>query len=108
MWIVAGLFQSRGTAEDACNRLRTEGVPDDKVSIKTLKETGPVPETVQAELDALSIDPLLLGDVRRTFVDHIRNGETVVLVAAGSVVESDFAENTLNQYSPIAIKVFDA
>jgi hypothetical protein len=108
MWIVAGLFQSRGIAEDACNRLRTEGVPDDKIAIKTLKETGPLPPTIKSELAALSIDPLVFGDVRRKFVDHIRNGETVVLVSAQSPNESDSAQNILAQYAPIGIEVFDA
>jgi hypothetical protein len=108
MWIVAGLFESRGIAEDACNRLRTEGVPDARVAIKTLQETGPVPATVKSELAALSLDPLVLGDVRRTFVDHIRNGETIVVVGAESPGESGFAQDTLRQYAPIAIEVFDA
>jgi hypothetical protein len=48
MWIVAGLFESRGIAEDAGKRLRTEGVPDGQVAIRTLKETGPVPKAVDA------------------------------------------------------------
>jgi hypothetical protein len=108
MRIVAGLFQSRGIAEDARNRLRSEGVPDDKLAVKTLKETGPLPDTVKSELAALSLDPLLFGDVRRSFVDHIRNGETVVLVGVASPAENDLAQDTLNQYGPIAMEVFEA
>jgi hypothetical protein len=107
MWIVAGLFQSRGIAEDAGKRLRTEGLPDGKWAIQTLRETGPVPKTVVAELAALSVDPLILGDVRRTFVDHIHNGETVVLVDAKSMAEIGFARDTLGQYGPIAVEVFE-
>lgn len=95
MWIVAGLFQSRGIAEDARNRLRTIGVPDGKLAVRTLRETAPVPETVDAELAALSVDPLVFGNVRKTFVDYIRNGETVVLVGAASTLESDAASTTL-------------
>jgi hypothetical protein len=108
VWIVAGLFISRGVAEDAHNRLRSEGVPGDKLAVKTLKETGPLPATVKAELAALAVDPLVLGDVRGAFVDHIRDGETVVLVGVGSPSESGFAQDTLEQYGPIAIEVFDA
>jgi hypothetical protein len=104
--IVAGLFQSRGIAEDAGNRLRTEGVRDDRLAVKTFKET-PASVTVQSELAALSIDPLLLGDVRRTFVGHIRNGETVVLVGVNTTSEREFARQTLEQYGPIAIELFD-
>jgi hypothetical protein len=108
MWIVAGLFESRGIAEDARNRLRTLGVPDGKLAVKTLRQTGPVPKTVDAELSALSVDPLVLGNVRETFVDHIRNGETVVLVGAASTLESEAAQSTLKQYSPIAVELFEA
>jgi hypothetical protein len=108
MWIVAGLFQSRGTAEDARNRLRTEGVPDDKLAVRTLKETGPIPDTVKAELAFLAVDPMVLGDVRHKFVDHIHNGETLVLIGAVSPSESEFAQDTLEQYGPIAIEVFNA
>lgn len=107
MWIVAGLFQSRGIAEDAGKRLRTEGVPDGKVAVRTLHETGPVPQTVKAELAALSIDPLLFGDVRQTFVHRIRNGETVVLVGADSSAEIGFVRDTLGQYGPVAVEVFE-
>jgi hypothetical protein len=108
VWIVAGLFESRGVAEDAHNRLRTEGVPDDKLAVKTLKEIGPLPARVEAELAALAVDPMVLGDVRRAFVDHIRDGETVVLVGVESPSESGLARDTLNQYGPVAIEVFDA
>ena len=38
--IVAGLFQSEGTAEDACHRLKTEGVPAVDIGRKVLKEIG--------------------------------------------------------------------
>jgi hypothetical protein len=73
-----------------------------------LNETEPLPETVKSELATLAIDPLVFGDVRRRFVDHIRNGETIVLGGAASEVESGFAHDTPSQYGPIAIEVFDA
>jgi hypothetical protein len=50
---------------------------------------------------------MILGDVRRTFVDHIRNGETVVMVRAASTAEVSLAQDTLGQYGPIAVEVFD-
>ena len=34
--IVVGVFQSEGIAEDARNRLRTEGVPDGDIALKNL------------------------------------------------------------------------
>jgi hypothetical protein len=108
MFIVAGLFQSRGIAEDACNRLRTEGVPDRHLAIKTLRETAPPPPAVEAELAALSVDPLVFGDVRRTFAQHIRNGETVLLVGTASTADIGFAQDILKLYMPIAVEVFEA
>jgi hypothetical protein len=107
MWIVAGLFESRGIAEDAGNRLRAEGMPDGKIAIRTLRETGPVPKTVDAELAALSLDPMVLGDVRHKFVDHIRNGETLAIIGAESTAEIKFAEETMSLYGPIAIEVLN-
>ena len=41
--IVAGLFQSEGTAEDACYRLKTEGVPAADIGRKVLKKIGRPP-----------------------------------------------------------------
>jgi hypothetical protein len=38
--IVVGLFESEGIAEDACNRLKTEGVPTSDIFLKVLREIG--------------------------------------------------------------------
>ena len=40
---VVGLFRARGQAENARNRLKTEGVAEDRMVLKVLKETAPVP-----------------------------------------------------------------
>jgi hypothetical protein len=105
--IVAGLFQSRGIAEEACGRLRAEGVPERELSVRVLKEVGPAPATMDPELAALEVDPLVFGDVRKTFVHHIRNGETVVLARARNEAEVAAAVNTLRQYAPVAVEVFE-
>jgi hypothetical protein len=102
---VVALFESKGTAEDACNRLRTEGVPAGDISLLLLREMGPVPAAVTAELEALSVDPLVVGDVRKTFAPFIRNGETAVFVRARNEAEIDLAVDTMRQYSPLRIRV---
>ena len=64
---VVGLFRARGQAENARNRLKTEGVSEDRIVLKVLKETAPVPPATQLVLDTLStLDPFfaILGALR--------------------------------------------
>jgi hypothetical protein len=102
---VVGLFQSKGIAEDACNRLKYEGVPASDISLLLLHEVTPLPQAVSAEIEALSVDPLMLGNVRKTYAPYIRNGETAVFVRTHSENEVDLAVATLRQYAPIRIRV---
>lgn len=103
--IVVGLFYSSGIAADACHRLRTEGVAPSDIALKVLKEIGPIPPTTGPELGALSVDPLVFGNVRDSFAQFIRNGETAVFVRALSDEQVQFAADTLKQYAPITIEV---
>ena len=103
--IVAGLFESHGIAEDACGRLRDAGVPVSEIAVRVLRETGPIPSTMKSEFNALSVDPLILGDVERTFARFVRNGETVVLVRVADEAAAEAAVNTLRQYAPVAVEV---
>jgi hypothetical protein len=100
---VVALFQSSGIAEDARNRLKTEGVPASEIALKVLRPRGPIPPTVADEFEALSVDPLLWGNVQETFASFIRNGETAVLARAVSDEQVEFAANTLRLYAPIAL-----
>lgn len=100
------LFQSRGIAEDACNRLRSEGVPEAEIGLEALRRAGPVPPTMSPELEALTIDPLVWGDVRNSFAQFVRNGETAVFVRAKSEEEADFALEIMRHYAPVAVDVF--
>jgi hypothetical protein len=102
---VVGLFASKGIAEDACNRLRTEGVPVRDISLMLLRETAPAPASVQTELDALAVDPLVIGNARESFAPYIHNGETAVFVRAQSEADVDLAASTIRQYSPMRIQV---
>jgi hypothetical protein len=103
--VVVGLFHSSGIAEDACHRLRTEGVAPRDIALKVLKEVAPIPPTMEPELEALSVDPLVLGNVRDSFARFIRNGETAVFVRALTDEQVESATDTLKQYVPITIDV---
>jgi hypothetical protein len=104
---VAGLFPSKGIAEDACNRLRTEGMPARDIALLVLRQTAPASEvgTVQDELAALDVDPLVIGNARDSFAPYIRNGETAVFVRAHSEADVELAAGTIRQYAPIRIEV---
>jgi hypothetical protein len=105
---IIGLFHSRGIAEDACNRLRTEGVPDRHVALRMLRDKAPVPPVVDAELSALTVDPMIWGNVRENYVDYISNGETIVLVLAETALEAEVATDVLKMFEPMVVDVIDA
>ena len=104
--IVVGLFESEGIAEDARNRLETEGVPASDIFLKVLKEIGPIPSTMEPELDAGFLGPVILGNFRESFATYIRNGETLVCVRAPTDERVELAVDTLKQYAPVEVKVF--
>lgn len=104
---VVGLFESKGIAEDACNRLRTEGVPAADIGLELLHKTTPVPQAVKAELEGLSVDPFLWGDVQKTYVQYIHNGETAVFVRAETEEDIALAVGTIKQYAPMRIRVVE-
>jgi hypothetical protein len=103
--IVVGVFASEGIAEDACNRLKVEGVPPEDIVLKVLKEIGPIPEVMEPELDAEFLGPIILGNFRDTFAHYIRNGETLVCVQASTEERIESAVDTLKQYVPLEVKV---
>jgi hypothetical protein len=101
---VIGLYPSSGIALDAFHRLHTEGFPYSRLAYRVLNETGPVPQTVSAELAALEVDPMVWGDVRHTFLRYIRNGETAVLVQPDDASDAQAAADILALYAPLAIE----
>lgn len=106
---VVGLFESKGIAEDACNRLKHEGVAAQNLSLLLLHEfASPVPRAMTPELEGLSVDPMIVGDVRETYAPFIRNGETALFVKASSEAEVDFAADVIKLYAPIRIRVVAA
>lgn len=104
---VVGLFPSKGIAEDSCNRLRTEGVPARDITLLMLRQTAATRdvETVADELEALAVDPLVIGNTSKNFAPYIRNGETAVFVRAHSEADVELAAGTIRQYAPIRIEV---
>jgi hypothetical protein len=103
--LVVGLFHSSGIALDAVHRLITEGIAPQEIARKVLKEVGPIPLPVQAELAALDVDPLVVGNARQSFAHFIRNGETAVFVRAQTDEQVELAADVLKQYLPITIEV---
>jgi len=87
------------------HRLITEGVAPRDIAHRVLKEVGPVPPTLQPELAALEVDPLVIGSARQSFARFIRNGETAVFVRALSDEQVEFASDVLKLYLPITIEV---
>jgi len=102
--LVVGLFPASGVALDAYHRLRTEGFPDNRLTYRVMREVGPPPVNVEAELQMLQIDPMVLGDARHTFAPHIHNGETAVFVQAEDDDEARSATEILSLYAPLAVQ----
>lgn len=97
-----------GLAEDAVNRLKHEGVPATHVHLLLRETTAPVPRAVEPELEARSVDPLVIGDARNSFAEFIRNGETAIFVRAVDEADVAPAVDTIRQYQPMRIRVVDA
>jgi hypothetical protein len=104
--LVVGLYESRGDAQDAHNRLHTEGIEWREMALVVIHDITPLPEhTREEELAALAVSPLVLGDVENTFAQYIKNGETAVIVSAPTAVDVEFATDILSLYEPLAIEV---
>ncbi len=107
--LVVGLYESKGYAQDARNRLHTEGVPYSDTSLVVLHDIAPVPaSTNETELAALSVSPLVLGDVENTFARFIKNGETALIVSAATAIDVEFVTDILTLYDPLAVEVLEA
>lgn len=103
--IVVGLYESKGYAQDARNRLHTEGVPLADTMLIVLHDIDPPPSYLQSELAALSVDPLILGDVEKSFARFIRNGETALMVRAAGDSDVTFVSDIMSLYAPMTIEV---
>ena len=107
--LVVGLYESKGYAQDARNRLHTEGVPYEETSLVVLHDVAPVPaSTTETELAALAVSPLMLGDVEKTFARFIKNGETALFVSAETDIDVEFVTDILTLYDPLSVEVIQA
>jgi hypothetical protein len=102
---VVALFESKGIAQDACNRLRTEGVKLADISLVLLRETAPLSAAMEPPFGAMSVGSHIVGNVRESFALFIRNGETAVFVRTESEAGIDLAVDTIRQYAPLRIRV---
>ena len=103
---VVGLYESKGFAQDARNRLHTEGVPLGDMALVVLRDIELAPYELETERAALSVSPFILDDVERTFASFIKNGEseTALIVNAPTEADAQFAIETLALYDPLAIE----
>src|ERR1051326_3563500 len=103
---VVGRFESKGSAEDAVNRLKYEGVAAANVSLLLMHETtAGGAAAVSPELAAVEVGPVIVCDGREGYGRFIYNGETAVFVPTHSDDEIDLAVATIRLYAPIKIKV---
>ena len=104
--IVVGLYESKGYALDARNRLHTEGVPLSDLAVVVIHDIAPLPGHVRDEEPAaLSVSPLVFGDVETTFAQYIKNGETAVIVSAVTADDIEFATDVMRLFDPLAIEI---
>jgi len=104
--MVVGLYESKGYAQDARNRLHTEGMPLSDMALVVIHDAAPVPEAVrEEELAALAVSPLILGEVEKTFASYLKNGETAVMVQVATPEDVEFVTDIMVLYDPLAIEV---
>jgi hypothetical protein len=105
---VVGLFRARGDAENARNRLKTEGLAsEDRMVLKVLKETATPTGITKMELDSLSLDPFfdILEGLRHEYVSCIRNGETALKVRELTADAAKDVARILGYFDPLRVDV---
>ncbi len=98
---VMGLFKTSGSADNARNRLKTEGFCEDRIVLKVLKQIASARAAIPEELDTESLSPLLgiWGDL----VSYIRNGETVLLVRGLAGNDAEDVARILQFFDPLRV-----
>jgi hypothetical protein len=104
---VIGLFRTSGSADNARNRLKTEGFSEDGIMLKVLKEAAPARTAIPEELVTESLNPFIdiLGDLLQPYVSYIRNGETVLLVRGLSNDDAEDVARILQFFDPLRVDV---
>lgn len=98
---VIGLFKTSGSADNARNRLKTEGFSEDRIVLKVLKETASARAAIPEELETESLSPLfaIWGDL----VSYIRNGETALLVRGLAGNDAEDVARILQFFDPLRV-----
>jgi hypothetical protein len=104
---VIGLFRTSGSADNARNRLKTEGFSEDQIMLKVLKEIAPAKTAIPEELVTESLNPFvdILGDLLQPYVSYIRNGETVLMVRGLSDNDAEDVARILQFFDPLRVDV---
>jgi hypothetical protein len=102
---VVGLFRTSGSADNARNRLKTEGFSEDRMMLKVLKEIAPARTAIPEELETESLNPFfaILGDLVQPYVSYIRNGETVLLVRGLANNDAEDVARILQFFDPLRV-----
>ena len=102
---VVGLFRTSGSADNARNRLKTEGFSEDRIMLRVLKETAPARTAIPEELATESLNPFfaVLGDLVQPYVSYIRNGETVLLVRGLADNDAEDVARILQFFDPLRV-----
>jgi len=105
--MVIGLFRTSGSADNARNRLKTEGFSEDLIMLKVLKEIAPAKTAIPEELVTESLNPFvdILGDLLQPYVSYIRNGETVLVVRGLSNNDAEDVARILQFFDPLRVDV---
>ena len=105
--MVIGLFRTSGSADNARNRLKTEGFSEDLIMLKVLKEIAPAKTAIPEELVTESLNPFvdILGDLLQPYVSYIRNGETVLVVRGLPNNDAEDVSRILQFFDPLRVDV---
>jgi hypothetical protein len=101
--MIVGLYEDLGTAEDARNRLRYEGVPDSDVELHVINQIGPAPPWVALETHEWAVQFLKNSKAWTKYAPRIHNGETAAFVWFRTEDEAEIAINTLRQFAPMEV-----
>jgi hypothetical protein len=104
---VVGLFRTSGAADNARNRLKTEGYSENRIALKVLKETAPARTAIPEELETMSLAPVfsIPGELHQLYLSTIRNGETVLTVGGLNNDGVEDVERILQFFEPLRIDV---
>ncbi len=100
---VIGLFRTSGSADDARNRLKTEGFSEGRIMLK--EETALARTAIREELETECLNPFfaILGNLLQPYVSYIRNGEMVLLVRGLAHDDAEDVARVLRFFDPLRV-----